>query len=593
METPVPRLLPLLAALAAVSSLGCSGGGIRRFPLREARWLDDDRRPFPVECRPDPEEEGELLCMPEPYESPFIWDGADNMIFRPVAETFAVELDSEAVNVNALDEVPDSSWFENRIGRRPMTPEEVATGPCGANVLDPEGGDGSWLVDRGKPNGAHPGFRVKVEGVGKFMLKADDPADPERATGATAIATRLYHAAGWHAACDSVVYLRRSLLRLKPGLEYADNSGIVKRFDAAALARVLDGAARRGGRVRMMASRWLPGRTLGPFRYEGTRADDLNDVIPHEHRRDLRGARVFAAWLGHYDSREQNSMDTWMSADPRKPAGSPGWVKHWYIDLGDCFGGRWEIDDLARRSGHAYYFDFGQLAADWLTLGAVERPWDRATRPREDFVFNYFSARDFEPEDWKGGYPNPAFQRMTERDGAWAARILARFDRAHLEAAVAVGDYSDPVAAPYLVDVLLARRDAILRRWFRALSPLADARVDGRRLCATDLALRARVFGARRHRWAAVAFPGDGTPSRRLAVTLRRDAEVCLDLPHDAPPAGPPADDPSRYLVVEVTNGVVPGPLRVHLYDLGPRRGFRLVGLERPEEPLVSSPGLR
>ena len=35
-----------------------------------------------------------------------------------------------AGNVNALDEVPDSSWFTNRLGRRPMTTEEIARGPC-------------------------------------------------------------------------------------------------------------------------------------------------------------------------------------------------------------------------------------------------------------------------------------------------------------------------------------------------------------------------------------------------------------------------------------------------------------------------------
>src|SRR5262245_57579722 len=30
-----------------------------------------------------------------------------------------------ARNVNTMDEVPDSSWFTNRIGRRPMSIEEI------------------------------------------------------------------------------------------------------------------------------------------------------------------------------------------------------------------------------------------------------------------------------------------------------------------------------------------------------------------------------------------------------------------------------------------------------------------------------------
>ena len=32
-------------------------------------------------------------------------------------------------NVNTLDEVPDSSWFTNRLGTRVMTADEVETGP--------------------------------------------------------------------------------------------------------------------------------------------------------------------------------------------------------------------------------------------------------------------------------------------------------------------------------------------------------------------------------------------------------------------------------------------------------------------------------
>jgi hypothetical protein len=42
-------------------------------------------------------------------------------------------------------------------------------------------------------------------------------------------------------------------------------------------------------------------------------------------------------------------------------------------------------------------------------------------------------------------------------------------------------------------------------------------------------------------------------------------------------------DAPERYLVVSLGNGVARGPLLVHLYELDAARGFRIVGLERPE----------
>jgi hypothetical protein len=37
-------------------------------------------------------------------------------------------------------------------------------------------------------------------------------------------------------------------------------------------------------------------------------------------------------------------------------------------------------------------------------------------------------------------------------------------------------------------------------------------------------------------------------------------------------------------VIVTISNAVSRYPLRAHLYDLGPANGFRLVGLERPEQ---------
>lgn len=574
--------LPLLA--------GCRGGDITRFPLREPIWVDDDTKPVHVACRPDPEAEtdkekaGHMLCMPEEYESPFGWDMADNTVFRPLARLFAFDPGGEAVNVNSVDEVPDSSWFTNRIGKTPMSIDELARGSCEGEILDPSAADGEWLIDMGKPNGANPGFRIRTKRGSKFMLKADIAEQPERATAATSIASRLYHAAGWWAPCDSVVYLRRSLLKLKPGLEYADNSGIKRPFTSETLDGLLEKASKRGDLIRMVASQWLPGRTIGPFRYEGTRADDPNDVIPHEDRRDLRGARVIAAWLNHFDSREQNSMDVWLAADKDKDdkEASPGHVRHYYIDLGDCFGSEWDWDDISRRLGHAHYLDLGYMAEDFITLGIIERPWDRAEKSKEGDIFGYFSARDFKPDIWRGGYPNPTFARMTELDGAWAARVIARFTPAQVEAAVRVGDFTKERHTRFLIDQLLLRQQAILQRYLSVLSPIADIRVSGKdELCGLDLA-RARGL-AKSFRYTARLYAGEElTPGPTPLVRPSADGSVCISLPHAADDGGAPDAAPSRYVVVDLQNGFAKGPLRAHLYDLGPSRGFRLAGVERP-----------
>ena len=600
---PLPPLCLAPLALVTLATLvgGCASS-VRRFPLREPMWTDDDTAPRAVGCHPDPKKDdpGHVACAPREYVSSFAWDAADNTLFRPLSHLFAVERATESVNVNSVDEVPDSSWFTNRIGKQPMALSEFIKGPCGKQ-LDPEhAAPGSWKIDKGKANGANPGFRIKVEGVGKFMLKSDPPDQPERATGATSIATRFYHAAGWWSACDTVVYFDPKVLALQPGLTVTDNTGVTKPFDEEGLEQLLAGASHRGELVRMVASEWLPGEPLGPFKYEGTRDDDPADVVPHEDRRDLRGARVIAAWLNHLDSREQNTMTTWMRDKAHaKDDSAPGYIRHWYIDLGDCFGSEWDWEGISKRLGFAYYFDFDYVMADFATFGLIERPWDRAERDPDAKIFGFFSEKDFEPGWWKGGYPNPAFARMTERDGAWATRILARFTTKHIEAAVRVGDYTDPKHEEFLVRVLEQRHGAILRRYLSKLSPVTDLALepsvatgtDGaaatQRLCGVDLARWTGVFGNVGFTYSASLRTGADLDARRdvtaVASPDSASSTVCLELPHFAADGGAADDDAGRYAIAELKNGQALGTLQVHLYDLGPKRGFRLVGIERPE----------
>ncbi|HWA72576.1 MAG TPA: hypothetical protein VG937_09585 [Polyangiaceae bacterium] len=551
-------------ALLVFAATAC--GGSSRFPLRAPLLEDDDRRPFSP--------------MPEEYESPFAWDAANQTIFRPVSRFFAVDPAGPAVNVNALDEVPNSSWFENRIGVRAMTPAEVIRGSCSEQALDPKMPDGSWIIDHGKDNGANPGFRVNIKGLGKFMLKTDPETEPDRATGATAIASRVYYAAGYYSPCDTVVYFRPSLLHLKPGLKVTNNQGVTRPFDQQRLEEILKSASHRDGLVRMVASEWLPGKPLGPYTYDGKRDDDPNDVIPHEDRRELRGERLISAWLNHFDSREQNTLDVFMFADPKKKEG-PGHVVHYIIDMGDCFGSVWTSDGMSRRLGNAYMLDMPYLVEDFLTLGVNERPWEK--QQLTGGVFNYFSARDFDPELWRGEYPNPAYGRMVEGDGAWAARIIARFTDELVAAFVSVGKY-DPQSERYLTETLIARRDVILRHYLSRLSPLTDLKVQGQVLSGVDLARKTRIVPNESLSPRARVYRGESlADGGAVPVRIAPDATFSLQIAHSARDGGDPDDAPARYLVVDVFNGYAPGPLRVHLYDLGPARGFRLAGIERPE----------
>ena len=96
--------------------------------------------------------------------------------------------------------------------------------------------------------------------------------------------------------------------------------------------------------------------------------------------------------------------------------------------------------------------------------------------------------------------------------------------------------------------------------------------------------------------WECVGHPRD--PSSR-ALLLARAAEghylaaslgnawKAVVRAEDALAVPPALDDAVRYVVVVLENGVASYPLAAHLYDLGPGRGYRVVGIERPESTRV------
>jgi hypothetical protein len=413
------------------------------------------------------------------------------------------------------------------------------------------------------------------------MLKADDPGKPERASAASVIGAAMYHALGYHTSCEQVVVLRKAQLQLTPGLKVVENSGISHPFDDAALDKVLASTTQLPGhRIRMQASKWLPGLALGPFRYTATRDDDPGDVIDHADRRELRGMRILAAWLDHWDAREQNSMDVWLATDPSDKRSSPGHVVHYVLDTSDTLGGEVSVDEMSRRLGYAYDLDFAEIGRALITLGARERPWDHARETPGREKFGYYRAEDFDPGGWKPLYPNPAFVRMTERDAAWMARLIARFSRDDLRRFVALGRWQDPSDADYLARILIERQRRILVRYLGKLSPLGEVRAAGTgRICATDFARLREIAAPASFHYTIVERGGGRTIE--LPAELGDGGAVCFR-PRAVVTGALPDAAPGRIVHLEIRNGTRAGPLVIHAYDLG-RRGLQLAGLTRPE----------
>jgi hypothetical protein len=551
-----PLAMPLLVGL-----LAC-GHEPARFPLSPPLWNDPDEVPF----GPSPEE----------YVSSMVWDVGDQSIFYPLTRVFAIDPAGESVNVNALDEVPDSSWFKNRIGLFGMSPAQTALGPCapGSDAPTP------WVVTGAKPNGANPGFIIEDASGQHHLVKFDGVVQGPRATAADVIVSKLYHAAGYTVPCNRIVHFQKADVSIREGAKAEAASGDEEPLtqkhldDVFAKAQVLP-----DGRLRASTSLFLSGKPIGPFTYQGTYGEDPNDVIPHQDRRELRGMRLLAAWTQHFDAREQNTLAMWIETGEGQ-----GYVRHGVIDFGDCFGSIWEPPSLGRRLGHSHYFDLSETLADWVTLGVPRRPWDKARFGPSGKVFGYYDVEGFEAESWKAGYPNPAFSRMSERDGAWMARIIAQFSDAHLQALVSIARLPSPALDAELFRLLSGRRDRVLERYLTRLSPLAAPRVPSgstSELCLRDLADLGGVRRGHTRGYAVTAYSG-GAAQRIEHVRAQADHRVCTTLPHaaGASPAAP------GYLVVDWVSQsegfAAELPARVHLFDLG-ARGFVVVGLERPE----------
>jgi hypothetical protein len=572
--------------------LCCGAGTVRKFPNLPPRTTDADRRPFRGE--------------PEEYFSPFGWDAANQTFFRPVAQFFAVDPARESVNVNALDEVPDSSWFTNRLGAFSMTPAQVAQGACAAPPANP---NETWFVTGAKPNGANPGFLIKTASGQRYLLKFDGVVEGPRPTAADVVGSRLYHAAGYFVPCNRIVHFDAAILKIAEGATTEDEDGDEIPLGQNSIDAVLAKSLRLAdGRYRANASLFVDGKPIGPWTYEGTRGDDPNDVIPHQDRRDVRAMRLLAAWTNHFDSREQNTLASWM-----KTGEETGYVRHYVIDFGDCFGSIWEPPMLGRRIGHSNYFDVHHVGEDFITLGVKARPWDTARFGPSGAVFGYYDVEHFVPDEWQPGYPNPAFARMSDRDAAWMARILAHFDDAHVRASVEAAAI-DPELTRELTRLLIGRRDRVLRRYLTRLSPLAHPRTDSvlgpastprvvrgsvwitgvdggsalpiqrYEVCLDDLAVASGTVLARERSYASLAWDEHGSP---VALTPGRvkGHEVCQMLPE----AGP------EYLMVDLYSGYSSTKhrevLRVHLHQVEAysaqrlaAAAYRVVGVERLEE---------
>ncbi|HUP01168.1 MAG TPA: hypothetical protein VM737_06570 [Gemmatimonadota bacterium] len=512
----------------------------------------------PWQYTPRPMADTLAIWEPEEREVPIVYDAGHQFVIRPIAESFTGE--GPALNADPMDEVVNSTWFVNRNAVDPLTPEEVRRGPQTTEGPD---ASGPLTVTSINPQGVTPKFNLEDARGDVYIVKFDPPDYPELASGAEVIATNLFWAAGYYVPENYIFHLDPSQLVLEDDLDatFIEDSlpvayAVTPEEDERALTmeifqrHVLSRFPRApDGTIRAMASKFLEGIPKGRFNYEGTRPDDPNDVVRHEHRRELRGLYAMEAWLNQTDTKQGNTQEMFILAEASPEDEDErrfGYLRHNLIDFGSSLGSA-AVRPQTPRHGSENELDLKAIGKRLITLGLYERPWQSVSDTAHPAAAGYYTADIFDPGDWRPNMPNAAFDNVDARDGYWGAKLVMSFTDAQLFAVVQAAEYSDPAAARYILDGLKARRDLTGRYWFARVSPLDDPRVEDRAVVVFDDLWIRHFGGSAEYR---VRFRWDlPEPALQLEGEFR-EPRITLPLPAGSVPE---AEDPrDRYGSLEV-----------------------------------------
>jgi hypothetical protein len=438
-----------------------------------------------------------------------------------------------AQGVNTLGEVFDNDWYTNRHYWHPMTLEELRRGPARGNEPVPP-----FQIVGAKSEGITPGFQIKDARGRRFLCKPDPMSNPEMATAADVIGSKFFYAFGYNTPENYIFYFTRKDLSISPDARITPKGGKERAMNAGDLDRVLRLMPRDGeGRYRMMASLFIPGEGIGPFRWYGVRSDDPNDIYRHEHRRDLRGLFVFCAWLNHTDVKANNTYDTVITEN-----GAPV-IRHYLIDFGASLGSDSDAPKDAR-FGHEFMVEKDRkVILKTFDLGLYSPAWERARFPDLPAA-GHFEAETFDPDCWTSNYPNAAFMNRLPDDTFWAAKQVMAFSDAEIRAIVETGQFTDRRAADYIAKTLIARRDKIGRVFFAKVLPLDRFAVQDSELRFEDLAVKYGFAAPRSYEVRWFRFnndTGERTPIAHTGTAVPQNAGAYLAAEIRAAGAGAPS----------------------------------------------------
>jgi hypothetical protein len=424
----------------------------------------------------------------------------------------------------------------------------------------------------------NPGFTAKDANGDTWFISFDDPDSPDGSTAEVVVASKLFWALGYNQIEMFLTTLDPAKVVIDPAATKRRPSGNRTEFTRDDLEEMLERAARNpDGTYRVAAGRLLAGKVLGGFRFAGTRPDDPNDVVPHEHRRELRALRVFGAWTNLTDLRATNTLDTLVTENGR------GIVKHYLQDVGSTFG-------MANRPnewsfGWEHLIEMKASRDRLLSFGFALSPWQTIPYAKNRTI-GHFEGDHFDPVRWKPQTPDAAFVEMRGDDAFWAARRVMAFSDDLIRAAVRTAQYRDSAAELQLASVLIKRRDAIGRAYLTAINPVVEPTLDAAGTLTFANAATAGGVAAAPAGYRAAWSRFDNTTGETTPLGESRGTTASIAAPRALP------DALDAFIEVDIAAEGAAEPAwaePVRTFFRRTRDGWKLVGLERLPERMAAS----
>jgi hypothetical protein len=226
-----------------------------------------------------------------------------------------------------------------------------------------------------------------------------------------------------------------------------------------------------------------------------------------------------------------------------------------------------------------HFYHGPTTAKRFFSLGFALSPW-QTVKYTEGPEIAKFEGDRFDPREWRGHTPNAALMEMRADDAFWAARRVGAFTDEMIRAIVHTGEFSDPADEKAIADIMIKRRDKIVRAYLPAVNPIVTPRLENDRLTFDNAAVAAGVADTPEGYIASWFHFDNATGETRPIASTSGPATTI------GAPAGLPTTTGSFVAVdLSANERDYPGWLKpVRAYFRRDAQGWKLVGLDRMPE---------